>query len=529
MVAKYGQHFSTKVTPQTEPIPGKSMVQNNQGGFSFAVDDWVRLERFLILGSQGGSYYASEKKLTVENAQAVLNCIKEDIQRVVDKTIEISFSGRAPKNDPAIFVLALVAANCKGELGRYTDAINKVCRTGTHLFQFIEYVRSFRGMGRSLRKMIAHWYNSKDANDLAYQVTKYQQRDGWSHRDILRLCHVQPNDALQNTIFAWIAKKKSADDIMGTEGLEFIVAMENAKKMTDAKDVARLIRDHGLVREHIPTEFLNSVEVWEALLEKMPMTAMVRNLATMTRIGLIAPMSNGTGKVLRELTNIERIKKSRLHPVQILMAMKTYAAGKGDKSKHTWTPVPQVIDALDGAFYHAFQNVEPTGKCWMFGIDVSGSMAAAPCAGTPMSCCEGATAMALAIAHTEANYAICAFNQEMQQLPISVRSRLDDALSHTRCVNFGGTDCSLPMMFAFDNKIPVEVFCVLTDNETAHGYIHPCQALNEYRNRTGIGAKLVVVGMVSNGFTIADPDDAGMLDVVGFDTATPSLISDFAR
>jgi hypothetical protein len=44
----------------------------------------------------------------------------------------------------------------------------------------------------------------------------------------------------------------------------------------------------------------------------------------------------------------------------------------------------------------------------------------------------------------------------------------------------------------------------------------------------GIRAKLVVVGMALNGFTIADPDDAGMLDVVGFDTVTPNLIADFA-
>jgi 60 kDa SS-A/Ro ribonucleoprotein len=33
--------------------------------------------------------------------------------------------------------------------------------------------------------------------------------------------------------------------------------------------------------------------------------------------------------------------------------------------------------------------------------------------------------------------------------------------------------------------------------------------------------------MVSNGFTIADPNDTGMMDVVGFDTATPALISEF--
>jgi 60 kDa SS-A/Ro ribonucleoprotein len=37
------------------------------------------------------------------------------------------------------------------------------------------------------------------------------------------------------------------------------------------------------------------------------------------------------------------------------------------------------------------------------------------------------------------------------------------------------------------------------------------------------------VGMTSTGFSIADPNDAGMLDVVGFDAATPAVIGDFAR
>jgi 60 kDa SS-A/Ro ribonucleoprotein len=39
----------------------------------------------------------------------------------------------------------------------------------------------------------------------------------------------------------------------------------------------------------------------------------------------------------------------------------------------------------------------------------------------------------------------------------------------------------------------------------------------------------VVVGLVSNGFSIADPADPGMLDVVGFDAAAPAVIADFLR
>ncbi|MFT4217086.1 MAG: hypothetical protein QM619_07870 [Micropruina sp.] len=59
--------------------------------------------------------------------------------------------------------------------------------------------------------------------------------------------------------------------------------------------------------------------------------------------------------------------------------------------------------------------------------------------------------------------------------------------------------------------------------------MHPHQALWAYREKTGIAAKLVVVGMTATGFSIADPDDAGMLDIAGFDAAVPNLITEFAR
>jgi 60 kDa SS-A/Ro ribonucleoprotein len=107
--------------------------------------------------------------------------------------------------------------------------------------------------------------------------------------------------------------------------------------------------------------------------------------------------------------------------------------------------------------------------------------------------------------------------------------RLDDVVQATERINFGGTDCSLPMICARQNQLDVDQFIVYTDSETWAGNTHPVNALRDYRQARGIPAKLVVVGMVSNGFSIADPNDAGMLDVVGFDSAAPTVISDFAR
>ena len=93
------------VPPQTEPLAGQ--VPNSAGGWSYPLPDRARLDRFLVLGTEGGSYYAAERTLTVENAQVVLRCLAEDGPGTVARVVAISSAGRAPKNDPAIFALAL--------------------------------------------------------------------------------------------------------------------------------------------------------------------------------------------------------------------------------------------------------------------------------------------------------------------------------------------------------------------------------------------------------------------------------------
>ena len=117
----------------------------------------------------------------------------------------------------------------------------------------------------------------------------------------------------------------------------------------------------------------------------------------------------------------------------------------------------------------------------------------------------------------------------IKPLPISAKQRLDDVQKVIAQQTFGATDCALPMLYAMDKNLEVDAFVIYTDSETWFGDIHPVEALRKYRQKTGIAAKLVVVGMTSNGFTIADPNDAGMMDIVGFDTAAPSMISDFIR
>jgi 60 kDa SS-A/Ro ribonucleoprotein len=546
---KLTKYFSLRKTPQSQPIPGSGQVMNDNAGFVWAVDDWTRLDRFLVLGTEGGTFYASERALTRENAEAVVRCIAADGARVVRRIVEISASGRAPKNDPALFALALAAKLGDVDTRRAAHAaLPQVARIGTHLFHFAESVKAFGGWGRGTMRAFAGWYNDMDAGRLALQAVKYQSREGWSHRDVLRKAHPRAKTDRHQAIFSWIVK--GWPDVGAVphpdEVLRTIWAFERAKRLTtrgDVRELCAVVADCGLPHECVPNEMKQFPEVWEALLPRMGLTALLRNLAKMTAVGLLGSSARAEALVVARLRSAEALRAARVHPLAVLVALKTYAQGHGERGALRWEPRQRIVDALDAAFYATFETVEPTRARTLLALDVSASMDGSKLAGLPgMSARIGSAAMALVTAAIEPSHEFVAFTSGssrsaysargigsgIARLAISPRQRLDDVIAKVRAVPFGGTDCALPMLWAAENKVPVDVFCVYTDSETWAGDIHPSQALRAYREKTGIGAKLVVIGMTSNGFSIADPNDAGMLDVVGFDAATPSVISDFA-
>jgi 60 kDa SS-A/Ro ribonucleoprotein len=551
----YGKHFSTQTTPQSEPIPGTNQVENSAGGYVFQIDDWGRLDRWLILGSEGNTYYATEKKMTVDNASCVLRCVTADGLRTVARIVEISKAGRAPKNDPAIFALAVALKKGNLETRQAArKAVLEVCRIGTHILMFSESVKAFGGWGSNTNTAFRNWYTGQTPDQLAMNMVKYWNRSNWSHFDMLRKFRPMTDSKEHNAIFRWATSKvmkerevqrfkswtKTSSEVLRTDTYEsledvalpkVIIGLEKAQKSTSAKEIVELITDYGLPREAIPTQFLNDLGVWEALLmsgKGMPLTAMIRNLGKMGAIELLKPMSAASKFVVQRLGDVDALKKARVHPIAILVAQSIYSSGHGMKGSLNWNSIPQVTDALNDAFYGAFRNVEPTGKRFLLGLDVSGSMSSGNVAGSPLSPREASSAMAMVTARTEENYAVMAFSSGFVPLDISPKMRLTDIVKKTQSLPFDGTDCALPILYALTKKIPVDVFQVFTDNETWEGNVHASQALQQYRNKMGINAKLVVTGITATEFTIADPKDAGMLDVVGFDTAVPEILAQFA-
>jgi 60 kDa SS-A/Ro ribonucleoprotein len=279
----------------------------------------------------------------------------------------------------------------------------------------------------------------------------------------------------------------------------------------------------------------------------MPLMATIRQLGRLTANGTIKPLSDEAKMVRDRLVNDEQISRSRIHPMHYLLAAKNYAAGQGFRGSLSWNTNSQIMDALNTGFYKSFANVEPTGKAFLIGVDVSGSMSA-QIAGSNISAAEAAGAIAMVIARTESNYEIHGFTagstsrayylsdnspagrmSGFVDLGIHAKDSLENVMAKVRKNNFGRTDCALPMLYALENGIKVDAFVVITDNETWAGDIKPAAALREYRTKVNPGAKLVVLATSASGFSIADPNDAGMLDICGFDAAVPQLIAEFVK
>ena len=668
-------------------------VQGNAGGFVWKINDKEQVIRYFIIGSEGGNYYQTPQQVSSQCASCVLRMTRtpDNFKWLCDTIRQVSIEGRAAKQEPTLLALAtaIVFAPTQDAKQQALAIVNDCVRIPTHLYMLAGYIKLFSksghpnlargaasgaasaatpitgsGFGRGIRRVFGDYFYTRSGSEIAMLLTKYQNREGWTAKDILTLIHIDPKkmkDDGGRLAIDWVFKTKEEfaeilkakndqlsqnPSLGGGPPLKAAPSTPTTTLFTAIKEIhaiaerplqpspnpslaglsnyqyaeeitsyaVHLINTAGLCREHIPTQLLKNRQIWEALLTSkgvngkgkgMPLTALIRNLGKLTtaEIGIIDPKyvhsqlhtvvggrnpqrtpQHYTEYIFHRLTDAQDIKRSRIHPYNILVAMLTYKAGKGDKGSLTWTPNIYILQALDIAFKLAFQNITPTGKRIKIALDVSGSMSSAFCTGSPIvNCATASVAMMMMTLWVERGVplgvpppydgmqmavpdscvdvgwnrrnerssvvggrhppqvSICAFSNTYTDLTNSIIRSMDASIDPTtglptmtiadalKLVNmpFSSTDCALPMIRARENNEQVDAFVIYTDSETYMGRIHPQVALEEYRKATGINAKLIIVGMASNCLTIADPNDINTLNLAGFDTATPRIINDF--
>lgn len=544
---------STFQTPQSRPIPGREaeQVRNNAGGYGFAKDLWTRLEDFLVLGTTGGTYYVGEDRLTSDNAQVVFDAVAADGVRAVNLAMEVSTARppRAPKNRPALFVMAAAAA--RGDAGTrqaVKASLARVARTTDHLASFFGYWKNLGGkatgsgtapvIGRAMRTALASWFLNGDVDQVAWRVCKARQRrtpagEAFALRDALRIAHPKADSPARRALFGWIAGKVSDDDVRAH--VSAVDAFLTAQAVTGPADAIEAVRSRGVPWEFLPDAVLTEPDVWDELVDTIGMTALLRNLSRMTRTGTLTPMGDATRRAADRLTDAGALAKARIHPMDLFLALRVYGAGRPQPHPRAdvqhWTPVPAIADALEEAYEKSFGHMEPSGRRLLLAVDSSGSMSFRhiTSGGAPLgSCYEVANAMAVILNRIErGNCHVIDVDTQVHASKVTARTNLRE-ISRWR-PSGGGTDLSLPFQWALRQRLEVDGMVVFTDNETWAGRQHASQALDAYRQTVNGNVRVVLAAMAANGHTIGDPRDEGVLNMAGLDASLPMVVNGYIR
>ncbi|XP_061167891.1 RNA-binding protein RO60-like isoform X2 [Saccostrea echinata] len=166
---------------------------NPAGGFVFTTTQETQLQRFLCLGASCNGYQTGRRReLKLDDARFILQLVGDGYgKKVVDFLTDFSTNCRSFKQDPTSFTLALCCRS-SDEVTKHAAfaAVQKVCRTPTHLFRYLDYCQkisldltSRKGWGRGLRKAVYDWYRGYGSSErnlklLALHLTKYTKRYG---------------------------------------------------------------------------------------------------------------------------------------------------------------------------------------------------------------------------------------------------------------------------------------------------------------------------------------------------------------
>jgi 60 kDa SS-A/Ro ribonucleoprotein len=474
-------------------------IPNNAGGFVWQISDREQVIRYLIIGSEGGNYYQTPQQVSSQCASCVLRMTRtpDNFKWLIDTIRQVSIEGRAAKQESTLLALAtaIVFARTPADKTEALNAVKDCVRILTHMYMLTGYIKIFSkaghptltaasappaagssnavtvgsGFGRGIRRVFSDYFYSRTGIEIANLTTKYQNREGWTIKDVLTLIHIDPkkmkDDGGRLVIEHIFKTKEEFASILATAPptaeptKTFLCAIKEIHTIVErplkpaaasavsvsAQELDRivhLINQVGLCREQLPSQLFKQRKIWEAILTNkgtngkgrgMPLTALIRNLGKLStdEIKIIeartirdqspagkqaysaaaaaAPQvfppghpQHYTEYIFRRLTDAHDIKRTKIHPYSILVAMLTYKKGSGDKGGLMWTPNIHIVDALDRAFKLAFQNITPTGKRIKIALDVSGSMSAAFCAGSQIvNCATASVAMMMMTLYAE--------------------------------------------------------------------------------------------------------------------------------
>ncbi len=520
-------------------------VTNYAGGAVHAVS-WSQLfDRFITLGTTGGTFYATEQRLQEDIAPELLTgYVQAGPSAIMELAARIP---TLPLLRPSLLLTALALVAGSNEMKHaVVQHIHQLAPTLSHLLTVVSYYNTLRlnsysdvhsdrkrvPHGRSWRRAVSAWLTRRDAQSLAYQMLKYKRRDGVSVSQLLRYAHPKPPTDTHSALFHWALYgwPSVGDEPHPDHVLRLVWAVERLHRLhpTDVATAVDLIATYRMVREMVPTSFLQHRSVWAALVPFMPIHALLRSIVSLSRIGVFSDQATRPhvlAMVERRLTDEEVLRS--VHPLHIYLALTTYKAGYSAVTREHWSVDTDLVRILTNSLDRSFAKGNPSNKRIVVALDISGSMRrtydnAQVSSYVPIHI--GALLLAY-ILRIEPYATAYLFTDRTFDYHGTTHRGVMDTITYVCSYPSGNTDISSPLFRAMQDVPDADAVVLITDNETWKNKQPIHVVMDRYRAITKKPTKLIVIGLTATRYTVADPNDPYAYNIAGFSTTVPDVLS----
>ncbi|NNG67541.1 TROVE domain-containing protein [Caldanaerobacter subterraneus] len=424
----------------------------------------------LLTNTIGNTFYADSDTLLTESNE-IHDAMLEKNPEFAAKALIFARNKGLMRLQPILGLVKLSSVSQK----LFSNVFSQVILIPSDLQDFMTILKGQgRGQGgRAIKRQAALFLN----NISEYWAIKYNGRGrGYSLGDIVKTVHPKPINDKQRNIFAYLVGKDYDKTL-----LPQITAYERLKRTTNVKEQIALIQEGKLPHEIVTGVVKPNREIWNAILYQMPIFALLRNLNTLDRAGVL---DENREYIVSVLNDPERLAKSKILPFRFVKAFQ--------EVEKAW-----MKDVLRYAVELTFNNLpEIPGKTAVF-LDVSGSM-------------EGdylriGSVFALALyKKTKGNSIFWTFDTSVYDPQPSI---YDSILTQAEKIKArGGTDTGAPVRKLIEDKVYVDNIIIITDEQQNTGSPF-YRELERYRQSINPSAKAFVIDIAPYRSAMVPPTD----------------------
>ena len=417
-----------------------------------------RTVQLLMCNTISNTFYVGEDKLakeTDETFRAILASDTEFFAKAIVHARNVGCVRLAP-----IVGLVYLSTAGKEHRAHFHNAFAQTIRTPHDLATFVQWSRRAgirKGLGQGLKATVNVWLNGLTE----YHAIKYpleSGKEGFSLRDIIRVTRPVPKDDRQKAIFRWIVKGE-----LEGETLPQITAFEKLKKATSKDEIRQLI-ENGRIPHEVATGIVKpDTATWVFIMHQMPHFALLRNLNTLSRHGVLKNDEN-VAFVVSKLTDEKGVKFSKVLPFRYFEALQAYVeAGNADN---------RIVGALGKALELSFVNVPEIEGRVLIGVDTSDSMTSAIGGKSKARYIDVAAIFAAALFKKSARVEVMPFDTTVHNFGFNQSDSILSIAKGLSSYGGGGTDVGSFVRKANSKRSEFDVVIGVTDNMewmTAHG------------------------------------------------------------